>query len=83
MGSRQPGTGNGWDYALAGIDLQRKIAAAFKVTMHERSVGKLLHRLGFRHISVRPRHPQAEAAAQAAHKKTLPRWSLRARSGGS
>ena len=57
------------------VDLQRKIAAAFKVGMHERSVGKLLHRLGFRHISVRPRHPQADAAAQEAHKKTLPRWS--------
>jgi transposase len=57
------------------VDVQRKIAAAFKVQMHERSVGKLLHRLGFRHISVRPRHPQAETAAQQAHKKTLPRWS--------
>lgn len=57
------------------IDLQRKIAAVFKVQMHERSVGKVLRRLGFRHISVRPRHPQTEAAAQEAHKKTLPRWS--------
>jgi putative transposase len=57
------------------IDLQRKIAAAFKVQMHERSVGKVLHRLGFRHISVRPRHPQAEAAVQEAHKETLPPWS--------
>jgi transposase len=57
-------------------DLGRKIARVFGVHLHERSVGKLLHRLGFRHLSVRPRHPQAEPAAQEAHKKTLPHWSL-------
>jgi transposase len=51
------------------IDLQKKIAATFEVQLHERSVGKLLRRLGFRRISVRPRHPQADAAAQEAHKK--------------
>jgi transposase len=49
-------------------DLARKIARTFGVHLHERSVGKLLHRLGFRHLSVRPRHPQAEPAAQEAHK---------------
>jgi transposase len=57
-------------------DLGRKIAETFGVHLHERSVGKLLHRLGFRHLSVRPRHPQAAPSAQAAHKKTLPHWSL-------
>lgn len=51
------------------VDLQAKIAAAFNVHLHKRSIGKLLKRLGFRHISVRPRHPQADAAAQEAHKK--------------
>lgn len=51
------------------VDLQSKIAVTFKVHMHERSVGKLLARLGFSHISVRPRHPQADASAQEAHKK--------------
>jgi transposase len=56
-------------------DLSRKIARMFGVHLHERSVGKLLHRLGFRHLSVRPRHPQADSSAQQAHKKTLPRWS--------
>jgi transposase len=56
------------------IDLQKKIAATFEVQLHERSVGKLLRRLGFRRISVRPRHPQADAAAQEAHKKTLRAW---------
>jgi transposase len=59
------------------IDLQRKIAVTFKVHLHERSVGKLLRRLGFRRISVRPRHPGADAAAQEAHKKTSPPWSAR------
>jgi transposase len=54
------------------VDLQKKIAVEFEVRLHERSVGKLLRRLGFRRISVRPRHPRAETASQQAHKKTLP-----------
>ena len=54
------------------IDLRDKIAVAFAVRLHERSVGKQLRRLGFRRISVRPRHPQADGEAQEAHKKTLP-----------
>ena len=57
-------------------DLGQKIARTFGVHLHERSVGKLLHRLGFRHLSVRPRHPQADSLAHEAHKKTLPHWSL-------
>ncbi len=57
-------------------DLGRKIAATFGVPLHERSVGKLLHRLGFRHLSVRPRHPRADPEAQEAHKKTSPPWSV-------
>lgn len=59
------------------IDLRERIAREFEVHLHERSVGKLLHRLGFRRISVRPRHPDADPAAQQAHKKTSPRWSMR------
>ena len=53
-------------------DLGRKIAETFGVHLHERSVGKLLHRLGFRHLSVRPRHPQADPSAQEAHKNVWP-----------
>ncbi len=49
-------------------DLREKIAQTFAVHLHERSVGKLMRRLGFRRLSVRPRHPQADAAAQEAHK---------------
>lgn len=59
------------------VDLQAKIATAFKVRLHERSVGKLVHRLGFSRVSVRPRHPQADAAEQERHKKTLLHWSPR------
>ena len=59
------------------VDLQAKIAAQFNVQLHERSVGKLLRRLGFSRISVRPRHPQADASEQEAHKKTSLRWSKR------
>jgi hypothetical protein len=39
------------------VDLQRLIAERFGVAYHERTVGKILHKLGFRHISARPRHP--------------------------
>lgn len=47
------------------VDLARLIEAEFKVTLAERTVGDLLHRLGFSHISVRPRHPKADALVQA------------------
>lgn len=59
------------------IDLRERAARAFDVRLHERSIGKVLRRLGFRRISVRPRHPAADPAAQQAHNKTLPRWSRR------
>jgi transposase len=59
------------------IDLRDEIAAEFDVHMHERSVGKLLARLNFSHVSTRPRHPAQEAAAQEAHKKTSPPSSRR------
>ena len=49
-------------------DLARVIAAEFGVTMAERSVGDLLRRLGFRRLSVRPRHPRQDVAAQASFK---------------
>ena len=39
------------------IDLKRVIVEKFGVDFHPRYVGKLLQRLGFSHISARPRHP--------------------------
>ena len=59
------------------VDLAAVIAQRFDVQLAERTVGKLLRRLGFVRLSVRPRHPAHDAQAQAAHKKTLPTWSPR------
>ena len=50
-------------------DLQRRIEAAFGVEVHERTVGKYLVALGYRRLSVRPRHPRTDPEAQAAFKK--------------
>jgi len=46
-------------------DIQARIACEWGVVLHERSVGKLLHRLRFARVSTRPRHPKADAVAQA------------------
>lgn len=54
-------------------DLQHRIAAAFGVVLHERSVGKQLAALGFRRLSVRPQHPKSDPEVQAAFKKTSPK----------
>jgi transposase len=54
------------------IDLRDELQQRFGVALHERSVGKVLKRLGYRRLSVRPRHPQADEAAQEAFKKTSP-----------
>ncbi len=51
-------------------DLRDRVAAEFGVELHERSVGKLLRRLDFRHLSVRPREPQSDLEAQETFKKT-------------
>jgi len=51
-------------------DLARRIEVEFGVKFHERTVGKHLDKLGFRRLSVRPEHPNADPAAQVAFKKT-------------
>ena len=53
------------------VDLRRVIAARWGVTCHERTVGKLLHCLGFAKLSVRPKHPKTDPAAQAEWGKKL------------
>ena len=56
-------------------DLSQVIKTRYGVQLAERSVGALLARLGFRHISVRPHNPAQDPAAIEAHKKTLPHLS--------
>ena len=52
------------------IDLKQIIAERFGVVYHERTVGKILHRLGFSHISARPRHPAQDERIVTEFKKT-------------
>jgi transposase len=51
-------------------DLRARIADRFGVELHERTVGKYLAALGYRRLSVRPRHPKTDPDAQDAFKKT-------------
>ena len=52
--------------AGVGSDLKRVIAERFGVDFHPRYVGKLLKKLGFSHVSARPRHPaQDERTVEA------------------
>lgn len=52
------------------VDLKRVIAETFGVDFHERYVGTLLRKLGFSHISARPRHPAQNGEIVEAYKKT-------------
>jgi transposase len=54
------------------VDLQRLIAERYGVSYHERTVGKLLHQLGFSHISARPQHPAQDERIMTEFKKTSP-----------
>ena len=51
------------------IDLKRVIAERFGVDFHPRYVGKLLKKLGFSHMSARPRHPAQDERNVEAFKK--------------
>ena len=55
------------------VDLRDQIAQQFGVQLHERTVGKLMARLRFSRVSVRPRHPEQDPAAQQEHKKRMAR----------
>jgi len=54
-------------------DLREEIAARWSVSLHERSIGRLLHRLGMTRLQPRPHHPRQDAAAQEAFKKRMAR----------
>jgi len=58
-------------------DLQALIRERWGVDYHERTIGKLLDRLGFSHITARPQHYRQDQAAMAAFKKTSPQRSRR------
>jgi transposase len=65
------------------VDLQQVILARWNIAYHERTIGKLLRRLGFRHISARPRHLGQDPAQIEAFKKTSPSGSPRSRQSSS
>jgi transposase len=54
------------------VDLRARIEREFAVSLHERTVGKLLSALDFSRISVRPQHPQSDPEAQALFKRISP-----------
>ena len=61
------------------VDLKRLILSRWNIVYHERTIGKVLRRVGFRHISARPRHLGQDPAAIDGFKKTLPSASGRSR----
>jgi transposase len=52
------------------VDLREVIARRWSVTLHERTVGKLLRKLALTRLQPRPCHPQKDIEAQEAFKKT-------------
>jgi transposase len=61
--------------AFHGKDIQRILENEFGVLLKLSAVYCLLHRLGYSRLCPRPRHPDADPAAQAAFKKTPPSMS--------
>ena len=59
------------------LDLKEVIRDRFGVEYHERSVSRLLHDLGFSHMSARVRHPGQDAAMLETFKETSPGRSPR------
>ena len=56
------------------VDLCKEIAARWSMVLHENTVGRLLRKLKMTRLQPRPYHPQKDAAAQEACKKTSPAW---------
>jgi len=54
------------------VDLQDRIKREWGVSLHERTVGKLLRKLAFRRLSVRPQHPKSDPEAQAVFRASSP-----------
>ena len=56
------------------VDLKVEIGARFGVALAERQIERILKQLKFARLSVRPRHPKADEAAQQDFKKTSLPW---------
>ena len=54
------------------VDLKRVLARRFGVDLSEVSLGRVLKKLGFSHISARPQHPVQDPEAIATFKKNFP-----------
>ena len=54
------------------VDLRARIERAFAVRLHPATVGKLLRKLVFRRLSVRPQHPESDPAEQEAFRGASP-----------
>ena len=71
----------GPDFAKDGVvrwrrtDLARIAKERFNVTVDEDTMGRVLRRLGFSHISVRPKHPKQKDGAIADFKKNSSMFS--------
>jgi transposase len=52
------------------VDLRRLILSRWNIASHARTIGKLLRRLGLRHIPARPRHLGQDPARIEAFEKT-------------
>ncbi len=61
------------------LDLKALIEERWGVVYHERTVGKLLDRLNFSHITTRPRHYRQDPDALESFKKTSRRRSRRSK----
>ena len=59
------------------VDIKRVIADPFGIDFHERYVGTLLKKLGFSHVSARPRHPAQDERIVEAFKNIWPAPSAR------
>ena len=54
------------------VDLKRVLGERFGVDLSEVSLGRVLKKLGFSHISARPLHPKQDQQAITTFKKTFP-----------
>jgi transposase len=59
------------------VDLKRVLARRFGVDLSEVSLGRVLKKLGFSHMSARPQHPVQDPEAIATFEKTFQRRSRR------